>query len=266
MSDKLDWDVALIGYDPTQRARYLDAIIDARQSGGPEPEMDYGRRKTDLVRLIDDDDGRRSFYEALLKIQWLPSAIRAAVMKVLDQSLQKHKRSIEDARTVTLEFLVKECKAQMRANGERPQGGIHDAAVAQVATSQGMSPEALKQRITRVRGVPAGKATDLIFGSLREVRGLINDSPQAAVFRFATQRIVLLGVGAQALFQVAFPRRRRPLLPSRYRHAQAVRLGRRPLVCPGVTSELTKGSSNGNARSPHSWRHYAPSPAKRSRK
>jgi hypothetical protein len=66
MSDKLDWDVALIGYDPTQRARYLDAIIDARQSGGPEPEVDCGRRKTDLVPLIDDDDGRRSFYEALL--------------------------------------------------------------------------------------------------------------------------------------------------------------------------------------------------------
>ena len=55
-------------------------------------------------------------------------------MKVLDQSLQKHKRSIQDARTVTLEFLVKECKAQMRANGERPQGGIHDVAVAQGAT------------------------------------------------------------------------------------------------------------------------------------
>jgi hypothetical protein len=111
--------------------------------------MDCGRRKTDLVRLIDDDDGRRSFYEALLKIQWLPSAIQGAVRKVLGQSLQKHKRSIEDARTVALEFLVKAWKAQMRANGERPQGGIHDAAVDQVATSQGMSPEALKQRITR---------------------------------------------------------------------------------------------------------------------
>ena len=107
MSDKLDWDVVLIGYDPTQRARYLDAIIDARQSGGAEPKMDCGRRKTDLVRLIDDDDGRRSFYEALLKIQWLPSAIQGAVRKVLAQSLQKHKRSIEDARTVTLEFLIR---------------------------------------------------------------------------------------------------------------------------------------------------------------
>src|SRR5512139_3977664 len=101
MSDKLDWDVALIGFDPTQRARYLHAIIDARQSGRPEPEMDCGRRKTDLVRLIDDDDGRRSFYEALLQIQWLPSVIQGAVMKVLDQALQKHKRCIADARTVT---------------------------------------------------------------------------------------------------------------------------------------------------------------------
>jgi hypothetical protein len=30
MRDKLDWDVAIIGYDPTQQARYLDAIINAQ--------------------------------------------------------------------------------------------------------------------------------------------------------------------------------------------------------------------------------------------
>jgi hypothetical protein len=155
MSDKLDWDVAIIGYDPTQQARYLDAIINAQQSGGPEPVMDSGRRQTYFVQFIDDNDGRRSFYEELLKIEWLPSTIRRAVMRELGQSLQKHKRSIEDARTVTLEFLVKQCKAQMRANGERPQGGIHEAAVAQVATSQGMSPEALKQRITRRKKRPS---------------------------------------------------------------------------------------------------------------
>jgi hypothetical protein len=149
MSDKLDWDVAIIGYDPTQRARYLDAIIDARQSGKPAPEMDRGHRKTDLVRLIDDEDGRRSFYEALLKIQWLPSEIQSAVMKLLGQTLRQHKRFLEDGRTVAVEFLLQKRKARMRAHGERPQGGIHDAAVAQVASSQGMSPEALRQRITR---------------------------------------------------------------------------------------------------------------------
>jgi hypothetical protein len=117
--------------------------------------MDSGRRQKYFVQFIDDNDGRRSFYEALLKIKWFPSTIRRAVMRELGQSLQKHKRSIEDARTVTLEFLVKQCKAQMRANGERPQGGIHEAAVAQVATSQGMSPEALKQRITRRKKRPS---------------------------------------------------------------------------------------------------------------
>ncbi len=98
MSDKLDWDVAVIGYDPTQRARYLDAIIDAWQSGKPAPEMDRGRRKIDLVRLIDDYDGRRSFYEALLKIQWLPSTIQRAVMKALGQSshlLPPHQRKAD---------------------------------------------------------------------------------------------------------------------------------------------------------------------------
>jgi hypothetical protein len=154
MSDKLDWDVAIIGHDLTQ----LSAIINTRQSGELKPAMDSVCTKTHLVRLIDDNDVkglRRSFYEALLKIEWLPPTIRRAVMQELGQSLQKHNRSVEYARTVTLEFLVKECKAKMRANGERPRGGIHNAAVERVATSQGMSPEALKQRITRVRKRPS---------------------------------------------------------------------------------------------------------------
>ncbi len=154
MSDKLDWDVAIIGHDLTQ----LYAIINTRQSGEPKPAMDSVRTKTYLVRLIDDNDVtglRRSFYEALLKIEWLPPTIRRAVMQELGQSLQKHNRSVEYARTVTLEVLVKECKSKMRANGERPRGGIHNAAVERVATSQGMSPEALKQRITRVRKRPS---------------------------------------------------------------------------------------------------------------
>jgi hypothetical protein len=160
MSDKLDWDVAIIGYDPTQRATYVDAIIDAQQSGGPKPEMDSGQRQTYFVQSIGDDDGnglRLSFYVALLKIEWLPSTIRQAVMKELGQSLQEQKRSIEYARTVTLKALVKECKARMRANGERPRGGTHDSAVEQIASSQGMSPEALKQRITRHNKKPPTK-------------------------------------------------------------------------------------------------------------
>ena len=58
-----------------QWVRYLDAY--AQQSGEPEPPMDDGRRKTHLVQYIDDeDDLRRSFYQARLEIKWLPSKIR----------------------------------------------------------------------------------------------------------------------------------------------------------------------------------------------
>jgi hypothetical protein len=154
MSDKCDWDIAIIGHDLTQLTTNIHAIVDARLSGGPDPAIDSVRTKTYLVRMIDGDHGnglRRSFYEALLKIEWLPPTIRRAVLKELGQSLQKQKRSIEYARTVTLNSLIKKCKARMRANGERPRGGIHDAAVEHVATSQGMSPEALKKRITRLK-------------------------------------------------------------------------------------------------------------------
>ena len=72
MTDRLDWRVAIIGFDRMQRVRYFDAY--AQQSGEPEPSMDDGRRKTHLVQYIDDeDDLRRSFYQALLEIKWLPS-------------------------------------------------------------------------------------------------------------------------------------------------------------------------------------------------
>ena len=38
----------------------------------------------------------------------------------------------------------------MRENGERPDGGVHDAAV-EVAKPQGMEVEALKKRLQRLR-------------------------------------------------------------------------------------------------------------------
>ncbi len=111
--------------------------------------MDDGRRKTHFVQYIDDESLRRAFYQARLEIEWLPSKIHSAVMSELGLSLQKQKRHVENARTQTLKFLVDQCKTRMRGNGERPRGGIHDAAVAEVAARQGMKPEALKQRITR---------------------------------------------------------------------------------------------------------------------
>ena len=148
MTDGLDWRVAIIGYDPIRWVRYLDEY--ARQSGEPEPSMDDGRRKTHFVQYIDDTSLRRAFYQALLDIEWLPSKIRGAVMSELGLSLQKRKSDNEEARTLALNVLVDECKARMRENGEQPRGGIHDSAVAEIAARQGMTAEALKQRITRL--------------------------------------------------------------------------------------------------------------------
>jgi hypothetical protein len=148
MTDGLDWRVAIIGYDPIRWVRYLDEY--ARQSGEPVPSMDDGRRKTHFVQDIDDKSLRRAFYQALLKIEWLPSKIRRGVMTELGLSLQKWKSDIEEGRTLTLNVLVDQCKARMRENGEQPRGGIHDSAVAEIAARQGMTAEALKQRITRL--------------------------------------------------------------------------------------------------------------------
>ena len=79
MTDGLDWRVAIVGYDRLQWARYLNAY--ARQSGEPEPSMDDGRRETHFAQYIDNEgELRRSFYQALLKIEWLPSKIRSEVM------------------------------------------------------------------------------------------------------------------------------------------------------------------------------------------
>jgi hypothetical protein len=148
MSDKLDWRVAIIGYDRSRWNQYLDDY--ARQPGEAQRLMDDGRRKTHFVQDIDDEI-RRSFYQALLEIKWLPSKIRSAVMSELSLSLQKLKRDNEKARTETLKLLINECKAQMRENGERPRGGVHDAAVAKIAERHGMEVGALRQRITRLR-------------------------------------------------------------------------------------------------------------------
>ena len=130
MTDGLDWRVAIIGYDRILWVRYLDEY--ARQSGEPAPSMDDGRRKTHFVEHIDDKSLRQAFYQAVLKIEWLPSKIRRAVMTELGLSLQKWKSDIEGARTQTLNFLVDQCKAFPRLGG----GG---GAVCQVACALSVS-------------------------------------------------------------------------------------------------------------------------------
>src|SRR4030088_2439689 len=107
-----------------------------------------GRHTSSSTSMIKAYDARS--IKPYLDIEWLPSKIHSAVMSELGLSLQKRKSDIEEARTLTLNVLVDECKARMRENGEQPQGGIHDSAVAEIAARHGMTAEALKQRFTRL--------------------------------------------------------------------------------------------------------------------
>ena len=63
------------------------------------------------------------FYRELLKMPWLSAGLRTAIVR----------------------------EAQMRAAEACPQGGIHEAAVKEVAEAHCLSAEALKRRISRLK-------------------------------------------------------------------------------------------------------------------
>jgi len=94
---------------------------------------------------------RRTFYQSLLEISWLPSALRRAVMAELGLSLRKQKRAFEEGGTITMHHIIEERKQVMRAQRLRPRGGIHDAVVAEIADQQGMTVAALKKRLQRYK-------------------------------------------------------------------------------------------------------------------
>ena len=109
------------------------------------------RRRTDSLGQDDSKSKQKCFYYSLLEISWLSPKIRRAVMAELGLSSREQNRRIEQARTATLRVLINERKTQMRANGERPRGGIHDAAVTEIAGEQSMTITALRKRLERYK-------------------------------------------------------------------------------------------------------------------
>jgi hypothetical protein len=115
----------------------------------------YDEITCDVLRptvFMDDDvgeDEQKRFYKSLLKIRWLAPNVRYAVMMELGLSLREQRRQYEKGRTAALHYSVKEAKERMRKNGERPRGGIHEAAVAEIAQRQGMTAAALKKHFQR---------------------------------------------------------------------------------------------------------------------
>jgi hypothetical protein len=85
--------------------------------------------------------------EALLNISWLPPKIRNAIKRELGRSPLEEDVGITNAVTQTHRMLINERKALMRRNGARPHGGIHEAAIEEIAREQGLSVAALKWRL-----------------------------------------------------------------------------------------------------------------------
>src|SRR5262249_18848259 len=89
------------------------------------------------VPMTDDANKtqRKDFYEALLKIDWLARKVRNAVMRELGRSQRVENIRRERGRTLAIQARINERKIQMRKNNERPRGGVHEAALAEVAES-----------------------------------------------------------------------------------------------------------------------------------
>jgi hypothetical protein len=96
-----------------------------------------------------NEDERKRFYKALLEIDWLPANLRSAILRELGSSLRKQNRGFKQGETLALRHMINEAKARMRKQGERKKGGIHDAAVAEIAEGTGFTVEALRKQLQR---------------------------------------------------------------------------------------------------------------------
>jgi hypothetical protein len=105
------------------------------------------------VPMTDDanETQRKNFYEAVLKIDWLAPKVRNAVMRELGRSPRAVKVALERGKTLAMRTRINERKILMKNKNERPRGGIHDAAVAEVAKEVGLTVAALKGRLRKKR-------------------------------------------------------------------------------------------------------------------
>jgi hypothetical protein len=94
---------------------------------------------------------RRLFYETVSKMDWLPATLRRAIDRELGISPRERKKEAMERQTAGLRYLINQTKARMRKNGERPRGGIHDAAVDEIAKEAGRKSPAVKQQLKRYK-------------------------------------------------------------------------------------------------------------------
>jgi hypothetical protein len=72
-------------------------------------------------------------------------------LKELGRSQRAENVEYEHGRTMAMRAMINERNAVMKKKGERPRGGIHEAAIAAIANEQGLSVAALKWRLRKLK-------------------------------------------------------------------------------------------------------------------
>jgi hypothetical protein len=92
---------------------------------------------------------QRTAYRALLNCRWLAPKVRNAIMAELGMSVRQGKLRSAARQAKFWRAEIDEHVRRMREKGEQPRGGARDAAIAKIATRNGMTLEAFKKRLQR---------------------------------------------------------------------------------------------------------------------
>jgi hypothetical protein len=127
-----NWMVALVPLsgDSVLRPRWREAILIANDATADE---------------------QRRLYETLREMKWLPPKARSAFQQALGSTLRKQKFDDEARRIMFLLHRVNKVKERIKKDGQRPKGGIHEAAHEEVAAGEGITVAALKKQLQRFR-------------------------------------------------------------------------------------------------------------------
>jgi hypothetical protein len=113
---------------------------------------DFKFRRTVVIGEGTTEDDMKAFLKSLVETPQIPAKVRYAAAAAAGISIQEQKRDARYGEMIALAHLLKEIKARMRSNGERPIDiGIHQAALNELAEQQGMDADTLRDRFKRFR-------------------------------------------------------------------------------------------------------------------
>jgi hypothetical protein len=129
------------------------ALIPFRVRRFPDrPENEQYASKYDAPIWLEDSRSKRkqrTAYRVLLQCRWLAPKVRNAIVTELGVSVRQEKLRGAQRQVKFWRAEIDELERRMREKGEQPRGGRRDAAIAKIATRNGMTVEAFKKQLQR---------------------------------------------------------------------------------------------------------------------